>query len=98
MYSKKASLAFILYIKRLSTATFSLGVWVGKGEFTGKLGFFPIHGGSNDIKERHGFDKDGYSMSVHFFILVWFFKGIIQGIRKTIAAACNRKRESEVSR
>jgi hypothetical protein len=75
----------ILDIKRFTTSARPFGIGVIKGKLTRQFGFFPIHGGSNDTKECHGFDEYFEAMGIHFGILFWFFKRIIQGIGKTVA-------------
>ena len=70
-----------------SASTFSFRVWIFKCELTGEFGFFPIHDGSYHTEERHGLDEYMDSVRLYFYILFRFLKGVIQGIRKSVASS-----------
>jgi hypothetical protein len=80
-------LSISLYIKRLSTATFSFGIRIRKREFTRELRLFPIHRRSHDTKERHGFNKDLDTVRLHGNILRRHFGRVIERVRESVAAA-----------
>ena len=83
-------LFYSLHVETFSTTARSFGIGVGKGEFRAEFGFLPIHGGTHNVEECHGFNPHFDAVRGHGNVLgdrVVTLVHVIEGITESVAAA-----------
>lgn len=70
-----------------SAPALPLRIGVFEREFTGELGFFPVHDGSHDVEECHGLDEHLDPIGLHLDVLFRFLEGVVERVRKAVASS-----------